>query len=123
MSENISDGPSMSDTTSSSRNVENNTSPHNTNWVQFDDTDGKSGEGPQKSVSAGGTPIRNAGSSSQTTTSGVSSARGSVNSLSHQNHTTNNVLSSPEGAQLSVSEIQVRTRLHCTSIMVYYYKT
>ena len=102
MSENISDGPTMSDITTSNHNVEKNLSP-NKSWVQFDDSDRKSEGDSQKS--AGGTPIRNAASSSQT--SGVSSARGSVNSLSHQNHTINNVLSSPEGAEISVSEIQV----------------
>ena len=109
MSEYISDNASMSDTTSSNRNMENNSSTisQGKNWVQFDEGDGKYVDGPQKSISADGTPIRNQGSSSQTTTSGVSSARGSVNSLTQQNHASNNVLSSPEGAQLPVSEIQV----------------
>ena len=109
MSEYISDNASMSDTTPSNRNTENNSSTpsHGKNWVQFDEGNGKPVDAPQKSVSADGTPIRNTGSSSQTTTSGVSSARGSVNSLPQQSHASINVHSSPEGAQLSVSEIQV----------------
>ena len=105
MSEYISDNATMSNSQSSNGNTDNNSSSPTKNWVQFDE--GASGEGPQKSVSADGTPIRNPGSSSQTTTSGISSARGSVNSLAHQSQTNGNVLSSPEGAQLSVSEIQV----------------
>ena len=104
MSEYISDNANISNGQSSNPNSENNSSPTK-NWVQFDD--GAGSEGPQKSVSADGTPVRNSGSNSQSTTSGVSSARGSVNSLSQQSHTNGKVLSSPEGAQLSVSEIQV----------------
>ena len=104
MSEYISDNANTSNGQSSNLDSENNSSPSK-NWVQFDD--GAGSEGPQKSVSADGTPVRHAGSNSQTTTSGVSSARGSVNSLPQQSHTNGKVLSSPEGAQLSVSEIQV----------------
>ena len=109
MSEYISDNASMSDIKPSSRNTENNSTAvsHGKNWVHFDEGDGKPEDGAHKSVSADGTPIRNTGSSSQTTTSGVSSARGSVNSLPQQSHASINVHSSPEGAQLSVSEIQV----------------
>jgi len=105
MSEYISDNANMSNGQSSNLNSDNISSSPTKNWVQFDD--GAGSEGPQKSMSADGTPIRNPGSSSQTTTSGVSSARGSVNSLPQQSHTNGKVLSSPEGAQLSVSEIQV----------------
>ena len=105
MSEYISDNANMSNGQSSDLNSDNISSSPTKNWVQFDD--GAGSEGPQKSISADGTPIRNPGSSSQTTTSGVSSARGSVNSLPQQSHTNGKVLSSPEGAQLSVSEIQV----------------
>ena len=108
MSEYISDNATMSDAPPSNRNTDSSSGAPSKNWVQFDESEGTPVDGPQKSVSADGTPIRHAGSSSQTTTSGVSSARGAVNSLAQQSHTTNNVLSSPEGAQLSVSEIQVR---------------
>ena len=104
MSEYISDNANTSNGQSSNLDSESNSSPSK-NWVQFDD--GAGSEGPQKSISADGTPVRHAGSNSQTTTSGVSSARGSVNSLPQQSHTNGKVLSSPEGAQLSVSEIQV----------------
>ena len=108
MSENISAGPTMSDVSSPRHDAENTSTPH-TSWVQFDETDGKPEDDSQRSSSAGGTPIRKAGSSSQTTTtSGVSSARGSVNSLTQQNHAnSSNSVGSPEGAHISVSEIQV----------------
>ena len=104
MSEYISENVSMSDTTSKfdrTRITENSDEvSQSKSWVQFDEKDGNSVDETPKSLSAGGTPTRNAGSSGQSTTSGVSSARGSVNSLSQPK--------SPEGAELSVSEIQVK---------------
>ena len=108
MSENISVGLTMSDVSSPKHNAVNTSTP-NTTWVQFDETDGKAGDGLERSSSAGGTPVRRAGSGSQTTTSGVSSARGSVNSLTTQQKDANssNSIGSPEGAHISVSEIEV----------------
>ena len=104
MSEYISDGPTMSDAGQSSRITNDGVEGGNKNWVQFDEANGE--DGPQKSLSADTTPTRRAGS--QTSTSGVSSARGSVNSLSQQGHSkSSNTPASPEGAHLSVSEIQV----------------
>ena len=118
MSEYISDNANTSNGQSSNLDSESNSSPSK-NWVQFDD--GAGSEGPQKSVSADGTPVRHTGSNSQTTTSGVSSARGSVNSLPQQSHTNGKVLSSPEGAQLSVSEIQVISYFNKTLIKEKHY--
>ena len=108
MSEYISDGSTMSDATQLSRITDDGVEGGNKNWVQFDEANGA--DGSHKSLSADTTPTRNVGgrASSQTTTSGVSSARGSVNSLSQQGHSkSSNTPASPEGAHLSVSEIQV----------------
>ena len=113
MSENISDNINgqkifltMAD--SPKHNAANSSTP-NTTWVQFDETDGQSGDGVERSSSAGGTPVRRAASGSQTTSSGVSSARGSVKSLTTQQKDANssNSMGSPEGAHISVSEIEV----------------
>ena len=99
MSENIS---TMSDSTSP-----NHVGTPTKTWVQFDESDGRkdASENQPGSTSSNSTPVRKAaGSGSQTSTSGVSSARGSVNSLSQAQQSR---MTSPEGAQLSVSEIQV----------------
>ena len=117
MSEYISDGPTMSDAGQSSRITNDGVEGGNKNWVQFDEANGE--DGPQKSLSADTTPTRNVGgrAGSQTTTSGVSSARGSVNSLSQQGHSkSSNTPASPEGAHLSVSEIQV---IHYIKVLHY----
>ena len=117
MSEYISDGSTMSDATQLSRIADDGVEGGNKNWVQFDEANGA--DGPHKSLSADTTPTRNVGgrASSQTTTSGVSSARGSVNSLPQQGHSkSSNAPASPEGAHLSVSEIQV---IHFIKIVHY----
>ena len=92
--------------------MSNSTSPNDVGtptktWVQFDESEGRKNvaENEPGSASANSTPVRKAaGSSSHASTSGVSSARGSVNSLSQAQQSR---VTSPEGAQLSVSEIQV----------------
>ena len=68
MSENISDNINgqkifltMAD--SPRHNAANSSTP-NTTWVQFDEADGQAGDGVERSSSAGGTPVRRAGSGS-----------------------------------------------------------